>query len=260
MTSFPITLSPGNLDMLKKLLTACARHTRTLFIKESKVSQQIHQNVWLRIDLTSILGENVDMSILLDSKVLKQLKHVKCQNDDAVISFENDRYRVADGMAAASIVYLPPISLTHANPPPAHQLSPMGTVTPLYEDTLGKVLAVCKDSGPVVLFFDEAEELYAIANRHRTSIHLVPSDVVAGSKDNVKSGCLLLSNVLDKVECAGLELSAFKESFSGESVNGRLAYWLLVKMNIALGVNIELFEQVQPLPKIIQENYLKSSV
>jgi len=260
MTTFHLTLSSGALDIFKKALATCARHSSTLFIEKSKVSQQIHQNMWLRSDFTSILGEDVNMSLLLDNKSMKQLKHVKCENTDVVVTFDKDRYRVTDGQAAANVVYLPPISLTHTSPPTIHQLSAMGTTTPLYEDALNKVLAVCRDNGPIVLFFDNKDEMYAIANKHHTTFHLMSSEVLVGSMDAVKPNCVLLSYALDKVECAGLELSAFKESFSSDSIHGRFTYWLLVKMDIALGVSIELLEQVQPLSKVIQDNYLRACV
>lgn len=256
MANFPISLNAGNFDAFKKVLANCALYAGDIAIKSSHIIKLFDAEacMWLTGDMESVLGPQVDMSLLLDKGELRDFALI--EGDYGVsIDFVIDKYTVNDGITSASITYYPPTDFEDEMPPAVLGLPTLGTKTEFDEEDLARLIKVCKKRGPIELCFDDDDELFSIRNNQRTILNVTASRIGKKSMPNESPKLILLSNFLESVQGKELVIEVFQQHGVDDVIRGNVAYW--AKHTIRLGIKVELivFELLMALPEVMRDDF-----
>lgn len=256
MAKYPLSLNSGKFDALKKVLGNCAFYTGDIAIKSSHIVKQFDAEVcsWLTGNLESVLGIDVSMNILLDKIEIKELLLIEGDNGVS-IDFIKDEYVVSDGITNAHFTCFPPTDFEDDTPPSIDGLPLMGTITELDEEETGRLVRVCKKRGPIELYFDANDELYAVRNSQKTLLNITASAV---AKNNILDNgptMVLLSNFLEMVQANELTIEIFKQQGIDDYIHGDIAYWARYTIKLGIMVKLIVLERLMESPAILREDF-----
>jgi hypothetical protein len=248
-----LTLSSGNFDIFKKMLINWG-FDPNIRIENSVIHQKITDQAFIAGDLSTILGKNANISMIINKDGQKKLSKLPTAgNPDTEIKESQSFYTVAKGAVTIRLTRLP-MRKANFNMPNVSSFIELGTETPVDGKDLKSLMSIIKNQKHIRCYFNDQNELYAFKNADEIQYDLGFTPMLPASPQNqMEQGknipaVVLLSFKMPYLFGNKIKIRIFREPFIQDELPESERYWGEFTMEIAGGLTLTLIERLLKAP------------